>query len=70
MLKRAGRLRGVSKSGLLTHLSLKGYPRSHKMRYDPGNGLCNTVWIVGIRERLAAPEAGTRGPMFVGDESD
>ena len=70
MLKRAGRLRGVSKSGLLTQLSLKGYPRSHKMRYDPGNGVCNTVWIVGIRERPAAPEAGTRGPMFVGDDSD
>jgi len=26
--KRAGRLRGVSKSGLLTRLSLKGYPKS------------------------------------------
>jgi hypothetical protein len=70
MLKRAGRLRGVSKSRLLTKLSLKGYPKSHKIRYDPGNGLCNTVWIDGIQERPAAPEAGTRGPMFVGDDSD
>jgi hypothetical protein len=40
------------------------------MRYDPGDGVVNTVWIVGIRERPAAPEAGTRGPMFVGDGSD
>ncbi len=70
MIKRAGRLRGVSKSGLLTQLSLKGYPRSHKMRYDAGNGLCNTAWIVGTRERPEAPEAGTRGPMFIGDDSD
>ena len=32
MLKRKGRLKGVSKSGLLTQLSLEGYPRSPKMR--------------------------------------
>jgi hypothetical protein len=70
ILKRTGRLQGVSKSGLLTQLSLKGYPRYHKLRYDPGNGVCNIIWIVGIRERPAAPEAGTRGPMFVGDDSD
>jgi hypothetical protein len=55
---------------LLTQLSLKGYPISHKMRYDTGDGVCNTVWIVWIRERPAAPEAGTRGPMFIGDDSD
>ena len=43
MLKRAGRLRGVPKSGLLIQLSLKGYPRFREMRYDPGDGVCNTV---------------------------
>jgi hypothetical protein len=62
VLKRAGRLRGVSKSGLLTQLSLKGYPRSHKMRHDPGDGVVNTVWLVGIRERMGAPAAGPRVP--------
>jgi hypothetical protein len=39
------------------------------MHYNPGDGLCNTVWIVGIRERPAAPEAGTRCPMFLNDDS-
>jgi hypothetical protein len=70
MLKKVGRLRGVSKSGLLTLLSFKGYPRSHKIRDDPGNGVCNTVWIVGMRERPTAPEVETRDPMFVDDDSD
>ncbi len=39
------------------------------MRYDPSDGVCNTVWIVGIRERPAIPETGTRGPMFLDDDS-
>ncbi len=69
MLKREWRLKGVSKSGLLTQLSLKGYPRSPKMRYDPGDGVVNTVWIKGVRERPAAPEVGTRGHMFIDDDS-
>jgi hypothetical protein len=67
VLKRAGRLRGVSKSSLLNQLSLKGYTRLIKKRYDPGDGVCNTLWIVGIREGPVAPKAGEWGPMFLDD---
>jgi hypothetical protein len=58
MCSRAGRLKGVSTSSQFTPLGLKGYPKSHKMRYDPVNGVINTVCIVEIREKAVAPETG------------
>ena len=52
-LRKQGLLSGVSKSGVLTQLAFRGYPKSIKARFDPGSGEVNTVWIMGVRERRA-----------------
>jgi hypothetical protein len=43
----------VSKSGVVTQLAFRGYPKSSKIRFDPGSGVVNTAWIMGVRERRA-----------------
>jgi hypothetical protein len=52
-LKKQGKLSGVSKSGVLTQLAFRGYPKSCKTRFDPGSGVVYTTWIMGVRERRA-----------------
>ncbi len=52
-LKKQGKLCGVSKSGVVTQLSFCGYRKSSKVRFDPGSGVVNTMWIMGLRERRA-----------------
>ena len=51
-LKKEGKLGGMSESGVMTQLAFRGYPKSHKARFDPGNGEVNTVWVRGVRERV------------------
>jgi hypothetical protein len=53
-LKKHGLLVGVSKSGVLMQLGLRGYPKSDKkVRFDTGAGKQYTSWIVGIKSREA-----------------
>ncbi len=52
-LRKQGKLSGVSKSGVVTQLAFRGYPKSSKIRFDPGSGVVNTTWIMGVRERRA-----------------
>ena len=52
-LRKQGKLSGVSKSGIVTQLAFRGYPKSSKIRFDPGSGVVNTSWIMGMRERQA-----------------
>ena len=51
-LKKQGSLMGVSKSGLIMQLGLRGYPKTdNKVRFDAGTGKQYTSWIVGIKRR-------------------
>jgi hypothetical protein len=51
-LKKQGSLMGVSKSGLIMQLGLRGYPKSdNKVQFDAGTGKQYTSWIVGIRRK-------------------
>ncbi len=52
-LRKQGLLCGVFKSGVLTQLAFRGYPKSIKARFDTGSEMVNTVWILGVRERRA-----------------
>jgi len=49
-LKKQGSLLGVSKSGLIMQLGLRGYP---KVRFDAGAGKQYTSWILGIKRKEA-----------------
>jgi hypothetical protein len=51
-LKKQGSLVGVSKSGLIMQLGLRGYPKTdNKVRFDAGAGKQYTSWIVGIKRK-------------------
>jgi len=50
-LRKQGKLSGVAKTGVVTQLAFRGYPKSSKVRFDPGSGVVNTSWITGVRER-------------------
>ena len=72
-LRKQGKLIGVSKSGVITQLAFRGYPKSSKLRFDPGSGVVDTTWIIGVLERReGAGGEGARGqcvalagvPMF------
>ena len=52
-LRKQGKLNRVSKSGVVTQLTFCGYPKSSKIRFDPGSGVVNTTWIMGVQERRA-----------------
>jgi hypothetical protein len=53
-LKKQGSLMGVSKSGLITQLGLRGYPKTdNKVWFNAGAGKQYTSWIVGIKRREA-----------------
>ena len=52
-LRKQGKLNRVSKSGVVTQLAFRRYPKSSKIRFDPGSGVVNTTWIMGVRERRA-----------------
>jgi len=72
-LKKQGKLSGVSKSGVLSQLAFRGYPKSNKIRFDPGSGVVYTAWIMGVRERRGEDSeerpAGARGERR-GEDSD
>ena len=51
-LKKQGLLMGVSKSGLIMQLGLRGYPKTdNKVLFDAGPRKQYTSWIVGIKRR-------------------
>jgi len=53
-LKKQGSLMGVSKSGMIMQLGLRGYPKNdNKVRFDAGICKQYTSWIVGIKRREA-----------------
>ena len=49
--KKQAKLSGVFKSGVVTQLAFRGYPKSSKVRFDCGNSIVQTMWIMGVRER-------------------
>jgi hypothetical protein len=69
-LRKQGTLSGVSRSGVLTRLAFRGYPMSHKMRFDPGKGAINDVWVIGVRERVWGAPPGGGAPEFVEEGCD
>ena len=50
-LRKQGKLSGVSKSGVVTQVVFRGYPKPSKIRFDPVSGVVNTMWIMGVRKR-------------------
>jgi len=52
-LRKQGKPSGVSQSIVVNQLAFRGYPKSSKIRFDPGSGVVNTTWIMGVRERRA-----------------
>ena len=52
-IKRDGvKLKGVSTSGVMMHLRLRGYPKTpNKVRFDAGAGSEYTSWVCGLRPK-------------------
>jgi hypothetical protein len=60
-LRKQGKLNEVSRSGVVTQLAFRGYPKASKTRFDPGSGVINTAWIMGVRERRAEARGDGEG---------
>ena len=53
-LKKQGLLMGVSKSGIIMQLGMRGNPKTvNKVRSHAGTGKQYTSWIVGVTRREA-----------------